>query len=316
MDGKLLRFDRTRGVNQLFSGNETAHFVQRAPRVLQVAITNVCNKSCEFCYRPQDAASEWTLDELMELARFAADWGVLEFAFGGGEPTVFPDFVELMQRIWTETPLCPNFTTNGLRLTDTMLRELRGYYGQIQLSVYDDDDYWTTIDRLVAARAQFGLNYLITPKRLRTLEADVRVFMTHGVRDILLLSYKGHDSAMHLSPTECRRFDDSVRRLYDQLGNRISLKVDVCWGTRLMRTPQLLFEGGDCGANAGFLSIGSDKTVLPCSFAERGTRFDRISDIRDIYLEIKGKQLMAGPGCARRDNFGLPVFGHRLPTVT
>ncbi len=68
LDGKLLRFDRVSGENQLWSGPETAHLRQRAPRVLQIAITNVCNKSCAFCYRPLDAASEWTFDDLLALA--------------------------------------------------------------------------------------------------------------------------------------------------------------------------------------------------------------------------------------------------------
>jgi hypothetical protein len=44
LDGQLLLFDRSSGENQLWTGAETAHFRQRAPRVLQVAITNACNK--------------------------------------------------------------------------------------------------------------------------------------------------------------------------------------------------------------------------------------------------------------------------------
>ncbi len=230
---------------------------------------------------------------------------MLEFAFGGGEPTIFPRFAELVRRIWNETSMCPNFTTNGIKLSDKMLGELAGHYGQIQLSIYDDDDYWSAIDRLVTAKAQFGLNYLITPARVRTLEIDVHEFVRRGVRDILFLSYKGIDPAMHLGPRDLRRFDESVARLHDRLGDSVAFKVDVCWGSRLEQTPQLLYDGGDCGANRGFLSIGSDKTVLACSFQQSGVRFDNVRELPAIYMAMKGKHLVAGPGCARLPDFGL-----------
>jgi len=321
LDGKLLRFDRDTGVNQLWSGDETAHLVQKAPRVLQVAITNICNKSCEFCYRPLDADSAWTFEELIELAHFCGAWGVLEFAFGGGEPTVFPRFTELMKRIWNETTMCPNFTTNGIKLSEKMLAELAGHYGQIQLSIYDDDDYWSAIDRLVAAEATFGLNYLVTPERVRTLEPDLYRFAERGVRDVLLLSYKGDDSSMHLGPRDLRRFDDSVSRLHEHFGEELALKVDVCWGSRLEKTPQLLYDGGDCGAGRGFMSIGSDKTVLACSFQQSGIRFDDVRELPAIYMKGKYDNAPAGPGCARLPECGigidasLVVLGRRVESL-
>lgn len=39
-----------------------------------------------------------TFDALVELARSCDEWGVLELAFGGGEPTVFPRFAALRDR--------------------------------------------------------------------------------------------------------------------------------------------------------------------------------------------------------------------------
>ena len=158
LDGKLLLFDRESGTNVLLEGDETAHYRQVAPRVLQVSLTNVCNKACAFCYRPLDAASGWRYDEMLELAHVAARWGVLELAFGGGEPTMFPRFAELLSDIWHQTPLCPNFTTNGTLLTQKLLARIEGVYGQIQISIYDDENYWAVIERpLAALRAEYGI---------------------------------------------------------------------------------------------------------------------------------------------------------------
>jgi MoaA/NifB/PqqE/SkfB family radical SAM enzyme len=305
LDGEVLLFDRGTGTNVLVANDKTRGLRRVAPRQLQVALTNACDKSCSFCYRPLDARSRWTFDDLMALARFCDDWGVLEIAFGGGEPTLFPRFAELLRAIWSNTGLCPSFTTHGKRLTAAFLDEIRGSYGQIQVSVYDEDDTGAIVDLLVANGARVGLNYLVTPARARTIEADVLAFVDRGVTDMLFLSYKGGDRAMHLSRRECAMFDESLAKLHRMLGRRVAIKVDVCWASRLVHTPQLL-DAPDCGANVDFLSIASDKRVLACSFNNEGVPFGDVSEIRAIWNAMQAQRIAApSPGCARLPQFGL-----------
>lgn len=315
LDGQVLLFDRRTGTNVLVENETTKSLRRTSPRMLQVALTNACNKTCSFCYRPLEAKSRFTFDELVDLARFCDEWGVIEIAFGGGEPTLFPRFGELLKTIWRETKLCPSFTTNGLRLTKDLLREIRGSYGQLQVSVYEEDDTFAIIDLLVSERARFGLNYLVTPKRVRSLEADVFEFASRGVRDMLFLSYKGDDPSLHLSAKECRIFDESLAKLYSLLGNtnQMSLKVDVCWSKRLVKSPQLNYTE-DCEANVDFLSITSDKRVLSCSFADGGVPFEKLEEIRPIWQSLQSKQVVAeSVGCARLANYGFPDDQMTLP---
>ena len=309
LDDKLLLFDRETGANRLIEGGPAEGMRQVAPRVLQISLTNACNKQCSFCYRPLDAKSAWSFDEMLELAHVASEWGVLEFAFGGGEPTVFPRFAELVRTIWEQTEICPNFTTNGLRLSGEMLREMRGAYGQIQLSVYDEDDTDAIIARLVDEGARFGLNYLVTPERAKTLERDLLGFMAQGVRDVLLLSYKGRDRSMHLSPTAMARLDETLARIHPVLAPRMALKVDVCWGSRLTLTPRL-FETGDCGAGRLFCSVSSDRRLLACSFGDEhatsGLPIERLEDLPRLWAQLRDEAPAAdSPGCARLEGFGL-----------
>ena len=308
LDGQVLLFDRLTGTNVLVENEKTKSLRRRAPRLLQVSLTNACNKSCGFCYRPLDAASRFTFDDVLSLARFCDDWGVLEFAFGGGEPTLFPRFGELLRTLWNETGLCSSFTTNGLRLKKSgLLKEIRGAYGQVQLSVYEEDDTLGLIDHLVEERARFGLNYLVTPARVRSLEADVFTFLSRGARDVLFLSYKGEDPSLHLSADECRRFDDSLLALHQRLGAQLTLKVDVCWAGRLQKAPQLLNQS-DCEANVDFLSISSDRKVLSCSFAKGGRPFSSWQELRDLYDSLQAERVAASsPGCARLPGFGLQL---------
>lgn len=60
LDGALLLFERDNGLNIKLEGEETAHLRRSAPRTLLIAVTNVCNLKCHFCYRNLASPSDWT----------------------------------------------------------------------------------------------------------------------------------------------------------------------------------------------------------------------------------------------------------------
>src|SRR5688572_27464296 len=130
LDDALLLFDRDTGWNALCDGPETAGLRQLAPRAVQFAITNVCNLACTFCSRDVTDASEWTVDSAFAFLRDLAAAGVLEVAFGGGEPFAFRGYDELVRRLRAETPLAVHATTNGRLLDDRRLAAVRGQHGQ------------------------------------------------------------------------------------------------------------------------------------------------------------------------------------------
>ena len=254
MDGKLLLFERDSGLNVLLEGEETAHFQRLAPRTLLIAVTNVCNLTCHFCYRDLQNPSLWTYKSLMQFCRDASEWGVVEVAFGGGEPMVFPRWDDFICELYETSELCINFTSNGLLLTQAFLRKIEGKYGNIRLSLYADNQYEATIRRMVGCGARFGVNWLITPDELPTIKRKFLTLLELGVRDFLLLSYKGNDPSMHLSPEQIRKLSGFLNRMYQSLNGLAELKLDVCWGDVLSDVPRL-FEHGDCGASDDFLSI-------------------------------------------------------------
>jgi MoaA/NifB/PqqE/SkfB family radical SAM enzyme len=307
MDGKLLLFERDSGLNALLEGEETAHLHRLAPRTLLVAITNACNLTCDFCYRDLESRSLWRYETLMQFCREVDDWGVLEVAFGGGEPMLFPRWQEFIHELYDTTQLCLNFTSNGMLLTKDFLRDIAGKYGQIRVSLYEDNHYAETIKLLVKSDARFGVNWLITPAELATLEHKFTHLLALGVRDFLLLSYKGSDAAMHLNADECQHCSDFLNRVYQQFGTTVTLKLDVCWGNALPEVPRL-FQSDDCGAGDDFISITSDKLVKPCSFQQTsgGIAFDTVDDLRTIWnARRKLHQPALLGGCARLPARGL-----------
>src|SRR5574343_187918 len=84
------------------------------PELIDLKITNYCNKRCDFCYQNSSNKGEHadkyeiynTLIALEELK-------VWEVAIGGGEPTSHPDFVEILESFRFRN-IVVNFTTGTL----------------------------------------------------------------------------------------------------------------------------------------------------------------------------------------------------------
>lgn len=306
LDGALLFFDRESGTNMLLDGEEFVHVRQEAPRSIQFGITNVCNLACQFCSRDRDAPSAWSAEEAFVFLAEMADAGVLEVAFGGGEPFAFRGFTDLVARLHDETPLAIHATTNGLLLKPSLLAALRGKLGELRLSIYEDNEWRRSVALLVEAGTRFGVNLLVLPERLPQLETVVLELVERGCRDILLLSYNGHDRAQHLSAAEARELASRVRILHHALGQRARLSLDVCWGERMAPVPRL-FDRHDCGAGRDFLVVTSDKRLMACSFHDRSHPIRSAADALRVWSEERDalRAPSSLPGCARLRGFGL-----------
>lgn len=273
LDGALYLFDRETGLSALCDGPEVEHLRMRAPRVVQFAITNACNMTCSFCSRDVRSESHWTLESAFDLLAALDREGTLEVAFGGGEPLVFKDFVTLVARLHRETQLAVSFTTNGTRLTRENLSRLAEHVAQVRLSIYDDNDYPNASRLLSEQRVRWGANYLVTPARLPSLEATVFELVSRGCRNVLLLAYNGEDLSMHLSRRESEAMQERVSKLAIALRGRAVIELDVCWGERMSRVPQLIRSDG-CPAGTEFIVVTSDRRLAACSFHHASYPFD------------------------------------------
>src|SRR5262249_9054930 len=118
----------------------------RAPIVAHWVVTFRCNLTCPFCYSESGPGREpgpHPETRLRIVERLAA-WGVFEVALGGGEPTVHPDFPELLAAI-RAGGMGPNVTTNGTIHRPEVVAALAEHAGVVHLSAHQPD-------RLDAAR--------------------------------------------------------------------------------------------------------------------------------------------------------------------
>jgi hypothetical protein len=300
VDGGLLGFDRDTGRNILIKGRDTAHVHRTAPRVLQIGLLTPCNLHCEFCYRDTGAPSRLTAPFLVDLLAKAANWGVLEVAFGGGEPLMFRGFVEFVEELHRTTPLGINFTTNGTLLTPALLDRLRDGVGEIRVSAYPDNHYRRTLR--MARGMNVGVNWLVTPANVGMIEPHVLDFFAQGAKSVLLLGYKGHDPALHLRERDYDILKKAVGRL-----PHLPLRLDVCWYPRLREVPHL-FARADCGAGDEFLVITPDQAVQPCSFHHERIPFESFAELKAVYERLRVRRPTTDtPGCTRAEFRNAPI---------
>jgi radical SAM protein with 4Fe4S-binding SPASM domain len=260
----------------------------RAPLVAHWAVTYRCNLHCPFCYsdsgpqRPLGPDNE-TRRRLVE--RLAA-WGVLEVALGGGEPTVLPDFPELLAAI-RAAGMVPNVTSNGTLRGDAVLRALAEHAGVVQLSADHPElldaarghgvfaRLRETAGALRSAGVRLGVNLLLTPDNLGDIRRSLEALLNLGVQAVTFLRPKGVWAVQHWPG-----FPDAngLACLADALRSFLATKpplrlyVDTAlrgeWAELgLLQDPEPEVLG--CGGGQRHVAVTPEGDVYPCSHQRR-----------------------------------------------
>src|SRR5260221_1186401 len=112
------------------------------PYALLAELTYRCPLKCPYCSNPlklQLEGAELDTATWKRVLGEAADLGVLQVHFSGGEPLVRRDLVELVRHS-AEVGLYGNLITSGIRLDADRLAELaEAGLEHVQLSVQDSD---------------------------------------------------------------------------------------------------------------------------------------------------------------------------------
>src|SRR5689334_18091084 len=106
-------FDRASGLNILLDEATVGEDQWSvAPKYVSIALTNACELSCGYCYAPKTSA-RLAYDSIVNWAKELDSQGCFGVGFGGGEPTLYPQFVDLCREIHDCTELAVTFTTHG-----------------------------------------------------------------------------------------------------------------------------------------------------------------------------------------------------------
>jgi MoaA/NifB/PqqE/SkfB family radical SAM enzyme len=191
-------FDRQSGMNVLL---DEIHVPRRewsrAPRFVSIALTNLCDLQCPFCYAPKQPA-QLDFEEVIAWSLELDMNGCLGIGFGGGEPTLFPQFSTLCQELVDSTELSISFTTHAHRFTPVLRDELCGAVHFIRVSMDGVNGTYERIRKrsftqfveqlkIVRETSAFGINYVVTDQTVRELDQAADLVFAAGAKELLLL---------------------------------------------------------------------------------------------------------------------------------
>jgi MoaA/NifB/PqqE/SkfB family radical SAM enzyme len=266
-------FDRTTGLNVLLDEIAVpAAIHSRAPRQVSIALTNRCELACAHCYAPKSR------DELRfeTITRWLAELdahGTLGIGFGGGEPTLYPEFVRLCQQAAHQTRLSISFTTHGHRIDSELAEGLRGIVHFIRVSVdgigatYESirrRSFPELIDRLKSIRSisRFGVNVVVNERTLPDLDDVASVAADAGACELLLLPQMPVRGVPAISPHALQGLRDWV----DAYRGALKLCINEA-SAEGFPTCDPLFEERGLHAYAHIDAMG---VLKPSSYAEAG----------------------------------------------
>ncbi len=124
--------------------------------------------------------------------------GALDVGFGGGEPTLYPEFARLCQHAARETRLSVSFTTHGHHIDEALADRLRGSVNFLRVSMDGVDATYESIRRRpfpallarlkhVRSISDFGVNIVINERTLPDLAEVAIVAADAGACELLLL---------------------------------------------------------------------------------------------------------------------------------
>lgn len=296
LDGAMLYFQPRSGLHIRLRNAATRPCQRQAPRVVMFGLTNVCNLRCGFCSRDAQAPSLWTQESAYQTLRDLAAAGVLEVAFGGGEPLLFKGFATLVQRLHADTPLALNLTTNGHRVSDALWQALQGGIRMARLSIYPDTDYARIAQVWQRHGQRWGANVLVDDAALPTLPALLHRLAELGAADVSLLTYVGEPQ---------RLLGLAGRRQLQAIARQAPLpcRLSVCAGDMGLPALSSGFTQGDCGAGRDFIAVTPDQRVHACSFAAASWPARNAADVLHAWRARQAALRQPSPrsGCARHD---------------
>jgi Radical SAM superfamily len=191
-------FNRTNGLNILLNEFSVPSTLwSAAPRYVSIALTNACELRCPYCYAPKHSA-QLDIQSLCVWLNELDQSGCLGVGFGGGEPTLHPDFAEICRYAAQRTALAVTFTTHGHRLGERLLRALAGNVHFVRVSMDGTGSTYEALrgrpfaalrSRLADLRTivPFGLNYVVNARTFPELDSATDLAAELGASEFLLL---------------------------------------------------------------------------------------------------------------------------------
>lgn len=307
-------FDPTDGYTVRFGKDENEDpFMAPFPELADISINNVCDRGCDFCYKSSNMTGKTMSVEdyrkVMESLPFT-----FQAALGGGEPTMHPDFVEILRITREEYDKVPNYTTNGTHLDARIIAATKSYCGAVAVSYSDRDDVWIdAAKKFIIAGIKTNIHFVVSEKTAQTainllteLEITPEVFGLQGLNAIVFLLYKpvGRANKDDILTTE------TAINFLDVAFNQTSIQVgfDSCFVRHIrdaeiagkIKVPWEMLD--TCESSRFSVYISEDLDVIPCSFG-CGSQYAESLREKEFHEIWNGERFSAFRELLKKDAF-------------
>lgn len=280
-------FDRKTGMHFLFDENRNNPPIESiSPRTVSIALTNVCDLKCHFCYAPK-TKHNLELAFLKNLCCELDELGVLEITLGGGEPLLYPHIVEFCRWVWDNTKLGINITTHGHHLTEEIAEGLVNKISSIRFSIDGVEPRYSLIrgkslESLVEkicsiqGKIPFGINAVVSPNEINEVSKVLLFAQEIGASNILLIPQ--HDNGKFLlNSKEWKNLEDTI------LGNKFPILItDGSDGYMDVKTLNNYYE-----KEFLFAHISADRKIKKNSYDKDGFFIEDIKKLNLYFKKLK-----------------------------
>ena len=264
-------------------GHEEPFWAEDGPELLDLSISNYCERCCEFCYRGANPLGRhMPLEDVEYVVKQAKEVGVLQIALGGGNPNQHPQFANVLG-IVRENGIVPSYTSNGEGLTDEILEATKKYCGAMALSLYPPYEHY---DRLVERISEMGIRLNLhvilksdTIELLTTWFKEPPALFSY-INALIVLNYKPIRGLRDLTVRDSER----LKAFYEAASTCNSVKIgfDSCCVPGIviwMSVNPALVDSCEAARFSAFIS--EDMKMYPCSFMANTEQY---GDLREECL--------------------------------
>lgn len=252
------------------------------PELLDISITNWCDKGCTFCYRRSTVkGSHMSVGDYSDIMRQAAELDVLQVAIGGGNPNQHSDFIKILEET-VKYGIVPCYTTNGRGLTNEILNATSELCGSVAISAYEPySEFRSSLEKLFEYGIKANVHFVTDSKSIDTAIAwlnEPPLFLD-GINSLIFLNYKpiGRNPDLSLLLKDQTKIKEFYR-LVNNCKNVLKIGFDSCsisGVVKYVNANTAFYEGCDAGRFSAF--IDENLRMMPCSFM---TNTDWYGDLR------------------------------------
>lgn len=237
------------------------------PEYIQFFPTLRCNRHCGFCFnRGLETESEIAADSFERLAGKMLDAGIEEIDILGGEPTLHPDIVRLIDKA-AALKLRLNLSTNGTNVA--LLEHLSSAYDRDTLKIGVSLNDSRVAKELEDYIARYRPAIKSICKKSDLPQTANIFFDMPGITWYLLYM----DTISERDLTNSMPFDEFYKQLHDLQNAYPHIDGVYCGGFLPDTRKQPLLKNTRCPAGTTKLSILPDGSVYPCYLFFRRREF-------------------------------------------